>query len=118
MELAPLKKLATEYGKLGNWHKARIYAEMATYIMPQDTDILFSLGKAYLETGDPAKALFTYDSLLLVRPEVRRPALVHLGRARALLAQGKKADAKAALQQALRTEPEHPEALELKGKLP
>ena len=118
MELAPLKKLATEYGKLGNRHKARIYAEMGTYIMPQDTEILMSLGKAYLETGDPAKALFTYDSLLLIKPEVRRPALVHIGRARALLAQGKKADAKAALQQALRTEPEHPEALELKGKLP
>jgi len=118
MELAPLKKLATDYGKLGNWHKVRLYAEMATYIMPQDTDILFALGKAYLETGDPAKALFTYDSLVVVRPEVRRPALVHIGRAKALLALGKKADAKAALQQALKTEPEHPEALELKGKLP
>jgi tetratricopeptide (TPR) repeat protein len=118
MELAPLKKLAADYGKLGQWHKVRLYAEMATYIMPQDTDVLFALGKAYQETGDPTKALFTYDSLLAVRPEVRRPALVHIGRAKALLALGKKADAKAALQQALKTEPEHPEALELKAKLP
>jgi len=91
---------------------------MATYIMPQDAEVLFALGKAYQETGDPTKALFTYDSLLAIRPEVRRPALVHIGRAKALLALGKKADAKAALQQALKTEPEHPEALELKSKLP
>ena len=55
--------------------------------------------------------------MLLIKPEPRRPALVHLGRARALYTMGKKADAKAALAQAMKTEPENAEALELKAKL-
>ncbi|MBX3155248.1 MAG: hypothetical protein KF773_04550 [Deltaproteobacteria bacterium] len=118
MELAPLKKLAQEHGKLGNWAKARMFAEMAMYIMPTDVDILSALGRAYTETGAPDKALFTYETMLMLKPEVRRPALVHLGRAKAFLALNRKAEAKAALGLALKTEPEHPDALELKGKLP
>ena len=57
------------------------------------------------------------DTQLLTSPPPRRPALVHLGRARALIALGKPADARAALAQAVRTEPENAEALELKARL-
>jgi tetratricopeptide (TPR) repeat protein len=117
MDLAPLKKLVVEYGKLGSWAKVRTYGEMATFINPSDPDILSGLGRAYLELGQPDKALFTYETMLLVTPPPRRPALVHLGRARALLAQGKVADARAALAQAMKTEPENAELLELKAKL-
>jgi tetratricopeptide (TPR) repeat protein len=117
MDLAPLKELIAEYGKLSKWAKVRTYGEMALYISPADADVLLALGRAYLELGQPDKAIFTYDSALLVRPELRRPALAHLGRAKALAAQGKTKDAKAALAAALRTEPENAEALELKGKL-
>jgi tetratricopeptide (TPR) repeat protein len=117
MDLAPLKKLVVEYGKLGNWAKVRTYGEMATFINPSDPDILGGLARAYLELRQPARALFSYDTLLLTRPPPRRPALVHLGRVRALLALGKTADARAALAQAMKTEPENAEALELKAKL-
>lgn len=117
MDLAPLKELIAEYGKLGKWAKVRTYGELALYISPADADVLLSLGRAYLELGQGDKALFTYDSALLVRPELRRPALAHLGRAKALAAQGKTKDAKAALAAAMRTEPENAEALELKAKL-
>jgi tetratricopeptide (TPR) repeat protein len=117
MDLAPLKKLVVEYGKLGNWAKVRTYGEMATFISPSDPDILGGLGRAYLELRQPARALFTYDTMLLTTPPPRRPALVHLGRTRALVALGKAADAKAALAQAMRTEPENADALELKAKL-
>ena len=117
MDLAPLKKLVVEYGKLGNWAKVRTYGEMATFIAPGDPDILGGLARAYLELRQPAKALFTYDTMLLANPPPRRPALVHLGRVRALIALGKRADAKAALAQAMKTEPENAEALELQGKL-
>ncbi|MGN6104859.1 MAG: tetratricopeptide repeat protein [Kofleriaceae bacterium] len=117
MEVAPLKKLSTEYGKLGNWAKVRTYAEMATFISPHDPEVLSSLARANLELGAPARALFLYDTLLVVQPPPRRPALVHLGRSRALMAQGKTKDARAALAQALKTEPENAEALELKSKL-
>jgi tetratricopeptide (TPR) repeat protein len=117
MDLGPLKKLVAEYGKLGNWAKVRTYGEMATFINPQDADILMGLGRAYLELGDGAKALFTYETALAINPPPRRPALVHLGRAKALLLLGKRADAKAALALAIKTEPENADILELKSKL-
>lgn len=117
MDLAPLKKLVIEYGKLGNWAKVRTYGEMATYINPADPDILGGLGRAYLELRQADKALYTFDTMLLTNPPPRRPALVQLGRTKALIALNKKADAKAALALAMKTEPENAEALELKGKL-
>jgi tetratricopeptide (TPR) repeat protein len=117
MDLAPLKKLVVEYGKLASWAKVRTYGEMATFINPSDPDILSGLGRAYLELHQPDKALFTYDTMLLVNPPPRRPALVHLGRTKALIALGKKPDAKAALTQAMATEPENAEVLALKATL-
>ena len=116
MELAPLKKLMTEYGKQKNWAKVRIYGELAIYIAPHDPEVLGSLGRAQTETGQGDKALFTYDTMLMTNP--RRPGLVHLGRARALLAVGKKTEAKAALAEAMKKEPDNAEALELKKQLP
>jgi tetratricopeptide (TPR) repeat protein len=117
MEIAPLKKLVVEYGKLGNWAKVRTYGEMATFIDPQDLDILMGLARANLELGDGARALFVYDTALLAKPAPRRPALIQLGRARAFVKLGKPADAKAALDLAMKTEPENAEILELKAKL-
>ncbi|MDB4960591.1 MAG: repeat-containing protein [Myxococcales bacterium] len=117
MELAPLKELILEYGKLGNWAKVKTYAEMAMFIAPSDPDVLAALGKSSIESGDGAKALFTYDTMLLLKPAPRRPALVHIGRTKALMTQGKTAEAKAALSLAAKTEPENSEVLELKAKL-
>jgi cellulose synthase operon protein C len=117
MELAPLKELVLEHQKDSNWAKVRTYGEMATYINPQDLDILLALGRAYLELKDGNKALYTYDTALVAKPEPRRPALVHLGRARALALLGKTKDAKAAIDQAMKTEPENADILQLKAKL-
>lgn len=117
MELAPLKELVTEYQKAGNWPKVRTYGELALYISTQDPDVLAALGRAYLELRMGERALHSYDTMLVSNPPPRRPALVHLGRAKALALLGKKADAKAALAQAMKTEPENAELLELKAKL-
>ena len=117
MELAPLKELVLEYQKAGNWAKVRTYGEMALYISTQDQDVLSALGKAYLQLNIGERALYTYDTMLVISPAPRRPALVHIGRARALHAMGKNKDAKAALAQAAKTEPENAEVLELKAKL-
>jgi cellulose synthase operon protein C len=117
MDLAPLKELVTEYAKLGSWAKVRTFGEMALYISPSDPDVVLALGRAYLELGQADRSLFTFDTALLIRPELRRPALAHLGRARALAAQGKPRDAKAALSAAMKTEPENAEALEFKSTL-
>ena len=99
-----------------NWPKVRTYGELAIYIAPHDPEVLNHLGRAQVETGAGDKGLFSYDTMLLTNP--RRPGLVHLGRARALLAMGKKAEAKTALTEALKKEPDNAEALELKKQLP
>jgi tetratricopeptide (TPR) repeat protein len=117
MEVAPLKKLVTEHAKGNNWPKVRTFGEMGLYITPQDPEILQTLARAYQETGDGAKAIFTYDTMLLLQPPPRRPAIVHIGRAKAYQAMGKKAEARAALAQALKTEPENAEALQLKAQI-
>jgi Tfp pilus assembly protein PilF len=117
MELAPLKELVLEYADMNAWSKVRLYGEMATYINPQDTEILTNLARAYLELKQPDKALYAYDSVLVATPPPRRPALVHLGRARAYVGMNKKADAKAAIAQAMKTEPENAEVLALKAQL-
>jgi tetratricopeptide (TPR) repeat protein len=117
MELAPLKELVGEYQNMSNWPKVRTYGEMATYINPQDYEILMALGRAYLETKSPDKALYAYDTVLVANPPPRRPALVHLGRAKAYVALGKPKEAKAALALAMKTEPENAEVLQLKAKL-
>jgi predicted Zn-dependent protease len=117
MELAPLKELVVEYSKASNWAKVRTYGELALYISTQDPEILGALGRAYQELGMGERALYSYDTMLVIKPAPRRPALVHLGRAKALAAMGKKTDAKAALALGLKTEPENAELLELKTKL-
>ncbi len=117
MELAPLKQLVLGYAKLGNWPKVRTYGEMATFVNPQDVEVLSALGNAYLQTNDGAKALFTFDTALVANPAPRRPALVQLGRARAFIVMNKPKDAKAAVALAMKTEPENAEVLALKAQL-
>jgi len=117
MQFGPVKQLVDEYSALKRWDKVRVYGEEATDINPADTDLLLALGQAYLETGSPDKALFSFDSALLVRPEMRRPGLAHLGRARALKARGDRAGAVKAVEQALRLEPDSADAAALKKEL-
>jgi Tfp pilus assembly protein PilF len=76
-----------------------------------------ALGRAYLETKSPDKALYAYDTVLVANPPPRRPALVHLGRAKAYVALGKLKEAKAALALAMKTEPENADVLQLKATL-
>jgi tetratricopeptide (TPR) repeat protein len=113
MQLAPVKQLVTDYAVLKRWDKVRTYGELATYINPADGEMLLTLARAYQELGQPDRALTTYDSALIAQPPLRRPALAHIGRARALSATGQKPKARQAIQQALKTEPENAEALEL-----
>ena len=61
--------------------------------------------------------MFAYDTALLIQPPLRRPALAHLGRARGYQVMKDLEKAKAALAEALKTEPENAEALKLKAEL-
>ena len=62
--------------KLGNWPKVRTYGEMATFINPQDSEILMALGRAYLELDDGA------TGALHVRHGARREPAAAPSRAR------------------------------------
>jgi tetratricopeptide (TPR) repeat protein len=113
MELGPVKTLTAEYAKAGDWAKARTYGVMGTFIDPFDNEMMMDLGRAYTETGDAKDAVFSYETALLSDPPLRRPALAHIGEARAYLKAGDKKKAKAEVAEALKTEPENAEALEL-----
>ena len=117
MQVGPLKELVDGYEKRGAWAKVRTYGEMALEIFPSDADLLMTLGKAYLATGDADRSLYSYDSALVVDPPLRRPALAHIGRTRAFLAKGDKKAARAALALAIKTEPAHVEVIELQKQL-
>ena len=117
MQYEPLKKLLGELFKRKRWAKVRHYGEMALFINPSDSELLLQLARAYRETRALKKALYTYDSVLLAKPAVRRPALAHVGRASVLLAQGKKGPARAAIKKALKLEPNNAEALDVAAKL-
>jgi cellulose synthase operon protein C len=117
MRFGPAKRLAEGYARLGNWEKARTYGELARNINPTDGDLLLTLGRAYLHTGAPSRAHFSFESALVTRPEIRRPALAHLGSARALLDAGKPAEAREAAERALAVEPDNDEARALLDEL-
>jgi len=117
MQYLPLKQLIEGYARKKQWAKVRRYGEMAININLNDPQLFLHLGTAYLETGDADQALFTFDSALIARPELRRPALAHIGRARALQAKNQRRKASAALRQALKLEPENADALALSKEL-
>ncbi len=117
MEYAPVKKLVDKYTVRRNWAKVREFGEMALFINPYDADLHVDLGDAYAATGALDQALWEYDSALKAEPALRRPAVAQLGMARAYLAKKDSANAKRALQAALKLEPENAEARELSKKI-
>lgn len=118
MTLGPLMRLVDEFSKQKKWHKVVHYAELGINIDPAKGALQLAVGKAYLEVGATKKALFAYDTAILIRPRLRRPALAHVGRAKALLKLGKKRDAENALDDALDLEPENAEAIKMRAALP
>ncbi len=117
MQYAPIKKLVDGYSAAKRWDKVRTYAELGVYINPSDGELFLALGTAYLETGAYAKARFTFTSALIAKPELRRPALAHIGITRALIATKKKRAARKEIAKALKFEPANADALALKKKL-
>jgi len=117
MQLGAAMQLIEGYAALKNWEKVRVYGELALDISLGNADLFMLLGQAYLETGNPDRALYSYDSALLVRPAMRRPGLAQLGRARALKAKGDSKGALDAVSKALKSEPDNADATSLKKEL-
>jgi len=117
MQLGAAMQLVEGYAALKNWDKVRVYGELALDISLGNADLFMQLGQAYLETGNPDRALYSYDSALLVRPPMRRPGLAQLGRARALKAKGDSKGALDAVNKALKSEPDNADAAALRKEI-
>lgn len=117
MQIAPLRRLVEGYAELGRWDKVQVYGQMAIELTLADADLFMTVARAHAEAGDAKEALYTFDSALLVQPTMRRPALAHIGRAKALTALGDRRGARKAVRQALALEPENKDALILERDL-
>jgi tetratricopeptide (TPR) repeat protein len=117
MEYPPVKKLVDKYAARKNWPKVREFGEMAMYINPFDADLHVELGDAYAATNALDNAIFEYESALKADPPMRRPAVAHIGAAKAYLAKKDAASAKRELQAALKLEPENAEGLAVLKKI-
>ena len=117
MQPRPLSTLIDEYKTKGNWAKVRTFAELLLDIRLWNADVYLDLGRAYVETGAIKKAIYTYNSALITKPRLRRPALAYIGLTRAWLKNHNKRKARAMLKKALHFEPANAEALKLKAKI-
>ena len=117
MEYPPVKKLVAKYAARKAWPKVREYGEMALYINPFDADLHVTLGDAYGATAALDNAIYEYESALKADPPMRRPAIAHLGEARAYLAKKDAVSAKREVQAALKLEPENAEGLAMMKKI-
>ena len=55
--------------RLGDWIGARIWLRKAVDVEPNNVEALFWLGRAYLETEEPEKALNVLQQVLEIRPD-------------------------------------------------
>jgi cellulose synthase operon protein C len=79
------------------------YGEMALLVDPLHAGTHRWLAEGYLHSGQPKKALFELDSALLAAPE--QPGPIHLARARALVALGRRGEAQRAADAAVAADP-------------
>ncbi len=117
MSLGPLLKLMEHHAKAKRWSRVVHFGELALNLDPAQGKVQLGLGKALTEVKRFDEALYAYDTALLIRPRLRRPALAHLGRAKALLGKGDKREAKKALRDVLDIEPENAEGIKLSAGL-
>ncbi|MBI4508513.1 MAG: tetratricopeptide repeat protein [Deltaproteobacteria bacterium] len=118
MVVEPVKKLVGKHLLRKNWAKVREFGEMALLIDPYDLDIHLALGESYVQLGALDDAIWEYENALKSDPPPKRPAVVHVGLAKAYSLKGDGKRARKALEAALVDEPQNAEALELLKKLP
>ncbi|MBC7174133.1 MAG: tetratricopeptide repeat protein [Polyangiaceae bacterium] len=87
----------------GDYEEAVRLGERALYVDPGRAEGHLALGRALLETREPSRALFEYESATLADPRVAGRA--GLGKARALLALGRRRPAEEAARAAVAADP-------------
>lgn len=86
---------------IGSTEESRQHVEEGLALKPGDAELSYQMAELLLESGDPQKSLPFWERL--PEGDVRR----HYGRAVALLRLGDDEQAEAALQQALKLDPQH-----------
>jgi tetratricopeptide (TPR) repeat protein len=112
-----LEVLVNTYLARKNWPKVVTWGERAIDVLPFSGPMHLALGLAYVEVGRAPEALYELESALLARPVLPRPAVAHVGMARAAMLKKDLKAARKAVEAALKAEPRNAEALELKGRL-
>jgi tetratricopeptide (TPR) repeat protein len=100
--------LAERLAAAGRWADLVGHGEAALFVDPARSEHHRLLGEAYARTGRAREGLVELDQALRLAPE--RPALVQIGRARALAALGRSAEARRAADAAVRADPSLAEA--------
>lgn len=91
-------QLLTALADANRWADVARFGENAVFVEPGRAETHRLLGEAYVRTGKAREGLVELDQTLRLQPE--RPGLVHLGRARALVALRRMPDARRATEQA------------------
>jgi tetratricopeptide (TPR) repeat protein len=76
------------------WSAIADLAPTVGFLDPFNADAHAHVGRALLKQGEPLAALYEYETALAAKPQA--PGPVHLGRARALVALGRRDAAKEA----------------------
>ena len=114
-DLAVRKTLAEYNLKDGEFEEAVRWATECLYIQVYDPTLHVNLGDALDGDGSHERAAREYQVALELKP--KKPADVGVKLARSLHELGRDAEARVAIERALALDPEHPEALALKGEL-
>jgi len=111
----PLLKSAEIYSRRKDWDSAVAMLSLSVFIDPYDREILKNLGDAAMESGNWPAAVSAYRTL--AGSNDSDPAGAHYDLARALLASGKKQEAKREILRSLEIAPSYRKAQELLLKM-
>jgi predicted Zn-dependent protease len=113
--LALRKELAKRFTEAKDAPNAEHWGDECLYVDVYDPECHTLMADAYLLGKKPEKAVEEFDVALALKP--KKADLIQVRRAKALHAAGKIAEAKAALEEILKKDPDHPEAKAALGEI-
>ncbi len=114
-DLALRKELVKRFTQDKDAAKAEHWGDECLYIDVYDPECHTLMADAKLLANKPGEAVEEFDVALSLKP--KKPELIQVRRAKALHAAGKIAEAKAALEEILKKDPDQPEAKEALGEI-
>ena len=107
-DLALRKELAKRFTQDKDADRAQHWGDECLYVDVYDPECHTLMADAKLLANKPAEAVDEFDVALALKP--KKPDDLRVKRAKSLLALGRKEEARAALDEVLKRDPDHPEA--------